>query len=143
MDTLQLTLLVVQRLEAPLTSVEKNECGMHYGTSAGSHSYILLHVVALHCFPCPVLLVRVKEHVKVMQVTYETKHGWIEGAAIMISVVVVVMVTAINDYTKEKQFRGLRNRIEQEHKFTVIRNGNVQQIFVGDIVVGDILQVCE
>uniref|UniRef100_A0AC35FP33 Cation-transporting P-type ATPase N-terminal domain-containing protein n=1 Tax=Panagrolaimus sp. PS1159 TaxID=55785 RepID=A0AC35FP33_9BILA len=31
--------------------------------------------------------------------------GWIEGAAILISVVVVVLVTAINDYTKERQFR--------------------------------------
>ncbi|XP_063245032.1 plasma membrane calcium-transporting ATPase 4-like [Bacillus rossius redtenbacheri] len=71
----------------------------------------------------------------------EQKHGWIEGVAILLSVIVVVLVTAINDYTKEKQFRGLRNRIEQEHKFSVIRNGIVQQVFVGDIVVGDILQV--
>uniref|UniRef100_A0AC35GBH7 Cation-transporting P-type ATPase N-terminal domain-containing protein n=1 Tax=Panagrolaimus sp. PS1159 TaxID=55785 RepID=A0AC35GBH7_9BILA len=30
---------------------------------------------------------------------------WIEGAAILISVVVVVLVTALNDYTKERQFR--------------------------------------
>lgn len=60
----------------------------------------------------------------------------------MISVIVVVIVTAFNDYTKEQQFRGLQNRIEGEHKFTVIRQGEVKQIFVGDIVVGDICQVC-
>jgi magnesium-transporting ATPase (P-type) len=38
----------------------------------------------------------------------ESEHeaGWIEGAAILISVVVVVLVTALNDYTKERQFRG-------------------------------------
>lgn len=71
----------------------------------------------------------------------ETSHGWIEGLAILISVIVVVVVTAFNDYTKERQFRGLQNRIEGEHKFSVIRKGEVDQISVGDIVVGDICQV--
>ena len=71
----------------------------------------------------------------------ENKHGWIEGLAILISVIVVVIVTAFNDYTKERQFRGLQNRIEGEHKFSVIRAGEVKQIPVGDIVVGDICQV--
>lgn len=36
----------------------------------------------------------------------EHETGWIEGAAILISVIVVVLVTATNDYTKERQFRG-------------------------------------
>lgn len=36
----------------------------------------------------------------------EHEAGWIEGVAILISVVVVVLVTALNDYTKERQFRG-------------------------------------
>ena len=71
----------------------------------------------------------------------EGEVGWIEGAAILISVVVVVLVTAINDYTKEKQFRGLQNRIEKEQKFATIRNGNTIEIAVADIVVGDVLQV--
>lgn len=71
----------------------------------------------------------------------EAKHGWIEGLAILISVIVVVIVTAFNDYTKERQFRGLQNRIEGEHRFNVIRQGELRQISVGDIVVGDICQV--
>lgn len=71
----------------------------------------------------------------------ETSHGWIEGLAILISVIVVVIVTAFNDYTKERQFRGLQNRIEGEHKFNVIRTGESRQISVGDIVVGDICQI--
>jgi len=71
----------------------------------------------------------------------EEKAGWIEGVAILISVVVVVVVTAFNDYTKERQFRGLQNRIEGEQKFAVIRNGEVIQLNIGEIVVGDICQV--
>jgi len=71
----------------------------------------------------------------------EAKYGWIEGLAILISVIVVVLVTAFNDYSKERQFRGLQSRIEGEHKFSVIRQGEVKQISVSDIVVGDICQV--
>ncbi|XP_076757175.1 plasma membrane calcium-transporting ATPase 3 isoform X5 [Xylocopa sonorina] len=71
----------------------------------------------------------------------EAKYGWIEGAAIFISVILVVIVTASNDYSKEKQFRGLQSRIEGEHKFSVIRQGEVKQISVSDIVVGDICQI--
>ncbi|XP_056129286.1 plasma membrane calcium-transporting ATPase 3b isoform X6 [Lampris incognitus] len=71
----------------------------------------------------------------------EAEAGWIEGAAILLSVVCVVLVTAFNDWSKEKQFRGLQSRIEQEQKFTVVRKGNVIQIPVADMVVGDIAQV--
>lgn len=71
----------------------------------------------------------------------DDSHGWIEGLAILISVIVVVIVTAFNDYSKERQFRGLQNRIEGEHKFSVIRNGEAKNISVGDIVVGDICQI--
>lgn len=71
----------------------------------------------------------------------EGETGWIEGAAILLSVVCVVLVTAFNDWSKEKQFRGLQSRIEQEQKFTVIRGSQVIQIPVADITVGDIAQV--
>ncbi|XP_051979259.1 plasma membrane calcium-transporting ATPase 1-like isoform X3 [Xyrauchen texanus] len=71
----------------------------------------------------------------------EAEAGWIEGAAILLSVVCVVLVTAFNDWSKEKQFRGLQNRIEQEQRFSVVRAGQVIQILVSEIVVGDIAQV--
>ncbi|KAJ4937454.1 hypothetical protein JOQ06_002089 [Pogonophryne albipinna] len=56
----------------------------------------------------------------------EAEAGWIE---------------AFNDWSKEKQFRGLQSRIDQEQKFTVVRAGHVIQILVSEIVVGDIVQV--
>ncbi|XP_053282976.1 plasma membrane calcium-transporting ATPase 1 isoform X1 [Pleuronectes platessa] len=71
----------------------------------------------------------------------DSEAGWIEGAAILLSVVCVVLVTAFNDWSKEKQFRGLQNRIEQEQKFTVVRGGQMIQINVSEIVVGDIAQI--
>ncbi|XP_036609320.1 plasma membrane calcium-transporting ATPase 4 isoform X1 [Trichosurus vulpecula] len=71
----------------------------------------------------------------------EAETGWIEGAAILFSVIIVVLVTAFNDWSKEKQFRGLQSRIEQEQKFSIIRNGQIIQLPVFEIVVGDIAQV--
>ncbi|KAM9429502.1 plasma membrane calcium-transporting ATPase 3-like isoform 3-T5 [Salvelinus alpinus] len=71
----------------------------------------------------------------------EAEAGWIEGAAILLSVVCVVLVTAFNDWSKEKQFRGLQSRIEQEQRFAVVRNGTVIQIPVAEMVVGDVAQI--
>lgn len=71
----------------------------------------------------------------------EEHYAWIEGLAILVSVFVVVIVTAFNDYSKEKQFRGLQSRIEGEHKFSVIRGGDAVQVNIGEIVVGDICQI--
>ncbi|XP_075434503.1 plasma membrane calcium-transporting ATPase 3 isoform X8 [Ascaphus truei] len=71
----------------------------------------------------------------------EAEAGWIEGAAILLSVICVVWVTAFNDWSKEKQFRGLQSRIEQEQRFSVIRNGQVIQIPVAELMAGDIAQI--
>jgi len=61
--------------------------------------------------------------------------------AILGAVVVVVLVTAFNDWRKERQFRGLQSKIEHEHKFATLRAGQVQQVPVRDLLVGDICQV--
>ncbi|CAK5044484.1 unnamed protein product [Meloidogyne enterolobii] len=71
----------------------------------------------------------------------EQEAGWIEGAAILVSVIAVVFVTAMNDYTKERQFRGLQKKIETEHKFAVIREGQQLHVIVNELVVGDIAQI--
>ncbi|XP_053213285.1 plasma membrane calcium-transporting ATPase 2-like [Panonychus citri] len=67
--------------------------------------------------------------------------NWIEGTAILITVVIVVLITAFNDYSKEKQFRGLRERIDQESKISVLRAGEVNQTLINQIVVGDVIQL--
>ena len=37
---------------------------------------------------------------------HEDKYGWIEAAAIFFSILIIVFVSAFNDYSKERQFRG-------------------------------------
>jgi hypothetical protein len=38
----------------------------------------------------------------------ETHSEWIEGLAILLAVIVVVLVTAFNDWSKDRQFQGLQ-----------------------------------
>ena len=47
--------------------------------------------------------------------------AWIEGVAILFSAVIVTLVTATNDFQKEKQFRAL-NAIVENIPVNVIRN---------------------
>lgn len=63
---------------------------------------------------------------------------WIEGVAMLVTVLVVVFVTAINDWRKERQFRGLQNKIEKDHQASVVRDNRIQQIPIADLVVGDL-----
>ena len=44
----------------------------------------------------------------IADVEEEHSTDWIEGLAILLAVVIVVLVTAFNDWSKEKQFRGLQ-----------------------------------
>ncbi|KAM7539761.1 hypothetical protein Aperf_G00000043825 [Anoplocephala perfoliata] len=71
----------------------------------------------------------------------EGEAGWIEGVAILVAVVVVVLVVAFNDWSKERQFRGLQNKIESDHKFAVIRQGQLVQLPITEILVGDVCQI--
>ncbi len=63
---------------------------------------------------------------------------WIEGVAILVAVLVVIFVTAFNDWRKERQFRGLQNKIEKDQQTSVIRDNRIQQIPVAELVVGDL-----
>jgi len=49
--------------------------------------------------------------------------GWIEGAAIMIAVLIVAVVTSGNDYAKELQFRALAKFAQTMESCTVLRDG--------------------
>ena len=66
---------------------------------------------------------------------------WIEGVAILIAVIVVVMVTSFNDWSKERQFRGLQSKIDSDQKISVLRDGQIDLLPVKEILVGDICQI--
>jgi len=66
---------------------------------------------------------------------------WLEGAAIMISVCIVVLVTATIDYGKQFAFIRLSKSLDLTNTKIVIRGGEQMSIVDADIVVGDVLSV--
>ena len=65
---------------------------------------------------------------------------WVEGLAIMIAIVIVVLVTGLNDYRREKQFSAL-NAKKDDRQVKAIRSGKSVMISVYDVMVGDILHL--
>lgn len=65
---------------------------------------------------------------------------WIEGLAILIAVVIVVLVTGMTDYRREKQFVEL-NAKKEDRTVKAIRSGKSVQVSIFDITVGDVLHL--
>ncbi|ODV89481.1 hypothetical protein CANCADRAFT_13458, partial [Tortispora caseinolytica NRRL Y-17796] len=68
------------------------------------------------------------------------KVDWVEGVAIMIAVLIVVLVTSINDFQRERQFVKL-NRKKEDRIVNVVRNGAACQIGIAELLVGDIMLI--
>jgi P-type Ca2+ transporter type 2B len=66
---------------------------------------------------------------------------WAEGAAILITVVLVVMLTGSIDYFKQFAFRRLSRSLHETNTKSVIRDGRQVTVIDDDIVVGDIVSV--
>ena len=66
--------------------------------------------------------------------------GWLEGVAIGVTVFVVVMATALLDWSKERQFQKLSEK-SGESVTCILRNGKQLDIDTKEIVVGDLFYV--
>jgi Ca2+-transporting ATPase len=70
----------------------------------------------------------------------EEKVQWVEGVAIAVAIIIVVLVGAANDWQKERQFVKL-NKKKDERNVKVIRSGKSREISVHDILVGDVMHL--
>jgi P-type Ca2+ transporter type 2C len=66
--------------------------------------------------------------------------GWIEGVAIIMAVLVVAVVTASNDYSKEQQFRAL-SAVNDDITVKVLRRGKMQERSTTKLMVGDVVKL--
>lgn len=65
---------------------------------------------------------------------------WVEGVAIVVAIVIVVVVGALNDWQKERQFVKL-NKKKEDRSIKVVRSGRIQEISVYDLLAGDVVQL--
>ena len=68
----------------------------------------------------------------------EARIEWLEGVAIIVAIVIVVLVGSLNDYQKERQFVKL-NKKKQDRDVNVIRSGKSREVSVYDLLVGDVV----
>ena len=65
---------------------------------------------------------------------------WVEGVAIMVAIIIVVVVGAANDWQKERQFVKL-NKKKEDRDVKVIRSGKSREISVHEVLVGDVMHL--
>jgi Ca2+-transporting ATPase len=65
---------------------------------------------------------------------------WVEGVTIVAAILIVVIVGALNDFQKERQFVKL-NKKKEERFVKVIRSGKSQEVSVYDVLVGDVMHL--
>ncbi|EMD33945.1 hypothetical protein CERSUDRAFT_117474 [Gelatoporia subvermispora B] len=65
---------------------------------------------------------------------------WVEGVAIIVAILIVVMVGSLNDWQKERQFQTLNDK-KEERGVKVIRDGVERVIDIKEVVVGDVALV--
>ena len=65
---------------------------------------------------------------------------WFETLGIVIAILIASFISAISEYGSEKSFEKLQEETSRV-KCRVKRNGNLKEIFVEDVVVGDIVSL--
>ncbi|MCJ1338177.1 hypothetical protein MMC09_003462 [Bachmanniomyces sp. S44760] len=70
----------------------------------------------------------------------EARVQWVEGVAIMVAIAIVVVVGAVNDWQKERQFVKL-NKKKEDRNVKVIRSGKSREISVYSVLVGDVMHL--
>lgn len=69
----------------------------------------------------------------------EWETGWIDGVSVLFAVIIIVSVTATNNYTQQKQFEKLYQESEI-YTLQVIRDSTTQFIKNTELLVGDLLK---
>lgn len=67
--------------------------------------------------------------------------GWIEGASITVTVILVVSVGALTDYAKAREFREQQLALEADKHVRVVRDGIDVSVHPNDLVVGDAVRL--
>jgi magnesium-transporting ATPase (P-type) len=72
---------------------------------------------------------------------HERPKAWIEGFAILVAVFVCALVTAANDYQKERQFLQLNSVADEKKKVSVRRDGLPMEIHQDFVLAGDVVSI--
>ncbi|CAI9754808.1 unnamed protein product [Fraxinus pennsylvanica] len=120
--------------------IRQNVFGSNRYTEKPSKSFWMFLWEALHDLTLIILMVCAVVSIGVGLATEGWPKGMYDGLGIILSILLVVMVTAISDYKQSLQFKELDK--EKKKIFAqVIRDGIRQKVSIYDLVVGDIVHL--
>jgi len=147
-DLAAMALAAVVLRSSPESGIQSSEADVEHRTEVfGSNaitekkmtSFLILCYDAIQDFVLIMLVC-----LGVVGITVEMTIGeknWMEGSAILVSVCIVVLVTAGIDYTKQISFKRLSENLDDSNTKNVLRDGEIVLVTDANIVVGDILLV--
>ena len=68
----------------------------------------------------------------------QIKMAWMEGVAVLGTVLIILLVSATSDFLRDRQFYSMQQKIESERKVTIIRSGQTERVCYKDLTVGDL-----
>ncbi|XP_065856779.1 calcium-transporting ATPase 4, plasma membrane-type-like [Euphorbia lathyris] len=95
---------------------------------------------ALHDLTLIILMVCAVVSIGVGIATEGWPKGVYDGLGIIISILLVVTVTAVSDYRQSLQFRDL-DKEKKKISIQVTRDGRTQEVSIYDLVIGDVVQL--
>lgn len=75
--------------------------------------------------------------------SHKRKTAWVEGFVVLVAVAICSLVTAANNYSKERQFQELNKVADARKRVSVKREGKLLELHQDDLLVGDIVLICE
>jgi magnesium-transporting ATPase (P-type) len=101
-------------------------------------SFISIFIGSFNDFTLLILIVAAMVSIGI-ETWQDPEKGYIEGVAILLAVFIVGIITTVNDYSKELQFRKLESSSQATERTSVLRNSVITRINPVDLVVGDIV----
>lgn len=105
-----------------------------------------LFFMALNDFILKILMVAAVVSITLQTITATEAHrstAWIEGFSMIIAVLIVSIVTTVNDLQKQKQFAELNDVADSKKVINVTRDGEILEIHQSDVMVGDVVMLRE
>lgn len=120
--------------------VRQNIYGSNKFTEKPFRSFWTFVWEALHDLTLVILIVCAVVSIGVGLATEGWPKGTYDGLGILLSIILVVTVTAISDYRQSLQFRDL-DKEKKKISIQVTRDGSRQKVSIYDLVVGDIVHL--
>lgn len=122
------------------TEERSKEFGLNKFDEKPSHGFLFYVWEALQNVTLVILEICAVISLAVSIPTEGLSQGWYDGGGILITILIVVFISAASDYSQSLQFQDIEKE-KNKIKVEVIRNNTRKIVLIHDIVVGDVVHL--